>query len=206
MRQGVEQITPPSIDKPKGRPRDSRAKRAVLDAALTLAGSGGMALLSIDGIAAHAGVSKPTIYRWWPTKAAILIEALLGVTTSAAPYPDTGTVEDDLRIHAIAYARLLTGPHGNAYRAVFGEAQRDPQTAALLYESLIRPRRALTGSVLERGIERGQLRAAIDIEAAIDLLYAPLIYRLLLGHAPLRIKDVATLVTLALTGLQAGPS
>jgi AcrR family transcriptional regulator len=203
MTQGAEQIASLSVDKPKGRPRDSSAKQAVLNAALTLAESGGMASLSIDGIATSAGVSKPTIYRWWPTKAAILIEALLAATITAAPYPDTGTVEGDLRIQTAAYARLLSGPRGNAYRAVFGEAQRDPQTAALLYESLIQPRRALTRSVLERGIERGQLRTDLDIEAAIDLLYAPLIYRLLLGHAPLRSKAVATLVTLALTGLQA---
>jgi AcrR family transcriptional regulator len=192
-----------SAGKGRGRPRDEQRRRMVLEAALEIASKSGMDGLNFEAIAQRSGVGRPMLYRWWPNKAAILIEALLEFTTSAAPYPDTGNVEQDLQMQARSYARVLTGPNGGAYRAVFGEAQRDSETAKLLFESLIGPRREVTRLVLERGIERGQLRTPLDIDAAIDLLYAPLIYRLLLGHAPLRAKDVATIVTLALSGLRA---
>jgi AcrR family transcriptional regulator len=125
----------PHIDRPKGRPRDSSAKEAVLDAALALAESGGMTPLSIDGIAALSGVSKPTIYRWWPNKASIVIEALLAITTEVARYPETGNVANDLRSHCRRYARLLAGPHGNAYRVLFAEAQHDENVAKALTAS-----------------------------------------------------------------------
>jgi AcrR family transcriptional regulator len=186
----------------RGRPRDEHRRKAVLQATLDLAAEAGLDGLSFESIASRSGVGRPMLYRWWPNKAAILIEALLDVTTSAAPYPDTGNIEDDLRIQAISYARLLTGRHGNAYRAVFGEAQRDSQTATLLFEKLIGPRRLLTKSILQRGVEQGQLRESIDIEAAIDLIYAPIIYRLLLGHAPLKAKDIKAIVALAIHGLR----
>jgi AcrR family transcriptional regulator len=187
----------------RGRPRDETRRLRVLAAALDIVKESGLDGLSFESIATRSEVGRPMLYRWWPSKAAILIEALLEVTASAAPYPDTGNIENDLRTQAIAYARVLTGSHGNAYRAVFGEAQRDPQTAALLYSTLIGPRRLLTRSVLERGIERGQLHDSIDIETAIDLIYAPIIYRLLLGHASLKRRDIETIVSMALQGLGA---
>ncbi len=130
----------------------------------------------------------------------------LSIALLDKPYPDTGDVEKDLHIQARSYARVLTGPSGAAYRAVFGEAQRDRETAVLLFERLMGPRRDVTRSVLQRGLERGQLRKPLDIDAAIDVIYAPMIYRLLLGHAPLRGRDIETIVTLALTGLRSATS
>ena len=187
---------------PRGRPRDATAKQAVLDAALSLVEFEGITALSIESIAARSGVSKPTIYRWWTNKAAIVLEALHDVTAASARYPDSGDITTDLRQHCRQYARLLAGPHGNAYRALFAEAQRDPSVAASLRDMLIAPRRQQTRIVLQRAIERGQIKEAIDIEAAIDQLYAPFLYRLLLGHAPLTPRAADTLVAQALGGLR----
>ncbi len=190
-------------EKVRGRPRDEQRRRAVLAAALEIANEAGMDGLSFESIAQRSGVGRPMLYRWWPNKAAILIDALFEITTSKAPYPDTENVEHDLHVQARSYARVLTGPNGAAYRAVFGEAQRDPETAALLFGRLIGPRREVTRYVLQRGIDRGQLRPPLDIDTAIDLIYAPMIYRLLLGHASLRKTDVDKIVALALAGLRA---
>jgi AcrR family transcriptional regulator len=184
-----------------GRPRDTQRKALVLASALAIVASEGIAGLTFESIAAHSGVGRPMLYRWWPTKAAILLEALLDVTANAAPYRDTGNVHDDLRTQATAYARFLKGPHGNAYRALFAEAQRDRETQRALREQLIEPRRELTRIALRRGIERNQLRADINIEAAIDQLYAPIIYRLLLGHAPLDTTNIKTLIAQTIHGL-----
>jgi AcrR family transcriptional regulator len=174
---------------------------AVLDSALLIASERGLAALSFESIAKHSNVGRPLLYRWWPNKAAILIEALLRVTQIAAPYPDTGRVETDVQLQVRAYAELLRGPHGNAYRVLFGEAQRDPDVRKRLHQQLVAPRRRLAQAVLKRGISRGQLRKDLNIEAAIDLIYAPLLYRLLLGHASLRKSQVDVIVHQAMTGL-----
>jgi AcrR family transcriptional regulator len=189
--------------RPPGRPRDTQRKALVLASALEIVESEGIAGLTFESIAAHSGVGRPMLYRWWPNKAAILLEALLAETASAAPYRDTGNIHDDLRTHATAYAQFLKGPHGNAYRALFAEAQRDEETATALREQLIEPRREQTRIALRRGIERKQLRADINIEAAIDQLYAPIIYRLLLGHQPIDKANIKALVTQTIEGLEA---
>jgi AcrR family transcriptional regulator len=184
-----------------GRPRDAHRKALVLASALAIVEQEGITGLTFESIARDTGVGRPTLYRWWPNRAAILIEALLEVTARAAPYVDTGNVEDDLSTHAVSYARFLKGRYGNAYRALFAEAQRDEETASALRQQLIEPRRALTRHVLRQGIQRGQLHPEIDIEAAIDQLYAPIIYRLLLGHAPLDKSSIATLIKQTVHGL-----
>jgi AcrR family transcriptional regulator len=184
-----------------GRPRDSHRKALVLASALAIVEHEGITGLTFESIARNTGVGRPTLYRWWPNRAAILIEALLEVTARAAPYADTGDVLNDLSTHAVSYARFLKGRYGNAYRALFAEAQRDAETASALRKQLIEPRRALTRHVLRQGIQRGQLRPEIDIEAAIDQLYAPIIYRFLLGHEPLDKSSVTTLIKQAVHGL-----
>ncbi len=127
-----------------GRPRDAQKKALVLAAALAIVEHDGIAALTFESIAAHSGVGRPMLYRWWPTKAAILLEALLEVTERAAPYRDTSNVHEDFRTQATAYARFLKGPHGNAYRALFAEAQRNEETAEALRKQLIEPRRENT--------------------------------------------------------------
>ncbi len=187
-----------------GRPRDERARSEVLDAALALlAEDPGTA--TIDAIARRAGVSRPLIYRWWPDRSAVVLEALLQTTAAAAPYPDTGDLRADLSRQMRDYVTVLTGPLGAAYRAMFADAQRNPRAAQDLREQLIGPRRAATRQVLEAATRGGTLRASVDFVVLIDQLYAPLLYRLLLGHAPLDAHLIDALVDQVFAGVARHP-
>lgn len=162
----------------------------------------GAAEVTVQAVADRSGVSRPTLYRWWPSAAAIVLEALLEATAAGAPYGDSGDVVHDLREHAERYALLLAGPLGGAYRALFAQAQADPALREMLREQLVEPRRAVTREVLDRGMAAGRLRADLDVEAAIDQLYAPLLYRLLVGHGPLDAAAATALVEQAVAGLR----
>jgi AcrR family transcriptional regulator len=188
-----------------GRPRDLQARRKVLTAALDLVDVDGMAGASIEAISRLSGVSKQTIYRWWPNSATVVLEALLEVTAKSAPYRDTGDTAQDLQRHCRRYIRLLTGPHGKAYQSLIGAAQTSPETQQAIRSQLLAPRRAETTRILQLGIDRGQLRPDTDIDATTDQLYAPLIYRLLVGHAPLNNRTADTIVRQLMHGLAIEP-
>ena len=184
-----------------GRPRDEHARQAVLAATLALLAED-PAAASVEAIARRAGVSRPLIYRWWPDRSAVALDALLEATATAAPYPDTGSPLQDLRHQMREYVNVLNGPLGGAYRALFADAQHNPATAENLRARLITPRRMETRSVLQQAIRSGALRPEIDLDAVIDQLYAPLLYRLLLGHAPLDHAVIDVLVDQLLTGVR----
>lgn len=186
-----------------GRPRDEQARVSVLQATLELLRED-PAAASIDAIARRAGVSRPLIYRWWPDRAALALDALLAATAEAAPYPDSGDPRRDIGEQMRAYVGLLSGPLGPAYRFLIAAAQLDPAAGERLRDHLIEPRRQQTRAVLERAVRSGVLRPDTDLEAAIDQLYAPLIYRLLVGHAPLDDGAVDVLVRQAFDGIGEG--
>lgn len=169
-----------------GRPRSARATAAILQAASELLDSRGIDGLSVDAIAARAAVSKATIYRWWPNKAAIVMDAVLSVTAPQIPFPDTDSVREDLRQQLRAVVRLFTTTAtGRALIALIAQSQHDPVTATALHERFIAPRRTTAGDVLRRGIARGELRPDLDVDTAIDTLYGALYYRLLVSGDPL---------------------
>jgi len=168
-----------------GRRRNEATRRAILDAALAqLAGSDGGSV-TVDSIAAAAGVGKQTIYRWWPSKGAVLLDALLDRARRSVPTPDTGSVRTDLLAVAdstfTGAQQVSTAP---ALRALVREAARDPHLAGLLRE-FTAARRAAVRDILERAIIRGELPAETDADLLVDLLYGLFWYRFLLGHAPL---------------------
>jgi AcrR family transcriptional regulator len=184
-----------------GRPRDLQARRKVLTAALDLVDVDGMPGASIEAICRLSGVSKQTIYRWWPNSTAVVLEALVEVTAKSAPYRDTGDTVEDLRRHCRRYIRFLTGPYGKAYQCLIGAAQTSPETQEAIRSQLLASRRAETTRILQLGIDRGQLRPDTDIDATIDQLHAPLNYRLLMGHAPLNNRMADTIVRQLMHGL-----
>ena len=168
-----------------GRPRDQMVKASILGAAIGIIDDEGPAGFSIDAIAKRAGTSRPTLYRWWRSKGEILLDALLEVTSEQVSYGQHATLIDDLKRHGRDYAALLAGPYGAAYRAVFAEGLADTQFMALVRNRLIGPRRASTKERLKAAITANELPADTDLEALIDALYAPFLYRLILGHQPL---------------------
>ena len=185
-----------------GRPRSESARQAILGAANDLLVRDGFAAVTMEAIAAEAGVGKATLYRWWPGKAAVVMDAFLAATGPCAPFPDTGCLEEDLRGQMRALAHAFSGRAGTVMRGVLAEAQSDPEAAEAFRTRYLAPRRAETRRVLERARSRGQICPHADLETAADALYGPLYYRLTAGHAPLDAAFVDALLSLIFQGLR----
>jgi AcrR family transcriptional regulator len=190
-----------------GRPRSEKARAAILAAAADLLLAHGLGAVSMDMLAEQAGVSKATIYRWWPSKELLALDALYEESAASQPRrPDTGTVRGDLLALLQPWARLVTGrPYGRLIAALVTEAQTDPEFARQYRARFVEPRREEGRAVLRRAIERGEIPAGARTEVALDLLYGPLYHRLLHGHAQLDDAFVADVVTTTLAGLRAEP-
>ncbi len=189
----------------RGRPRDEEARTRILEAALQLLAREGFASATCDAIAERAGASKATMYRWWPNKAAVLIEALRETVSHEMPFPDTGDLREDIRLQLHNFLGLLTGRHGRAFKAFIAATQSDPAVAAAFRTLWIQPRRAQAKEVLKRHQENGRLKET-DLDVVLDLLYGPFYYRLLAGHGPLSAGFADAVAGLALNGLIAQPS
>lgn len=177
-----------------GRRRNEAARRAILDAALDLLADADGAPVSVETIARAAGVGKQTLYRWWPSKGAVLLDALVERAAQEVPAPETGSLREDLRALAVAtFEASQRPPSAPALRTLVREAARDPHLAELL-RAFTESRRAAVREVLERGRDRGELPADRDLDLLVDQFYGLFWYRFLLGHAPL---DAATAVRFA---------
>jgi AcrR family transcriptional regulator len=192
--------------KGRGRPRSEPARQAILAAAADLLLARGLSAVSMDTIAEHAGVSKATIYRWWPTKETLALDALYEqLTEPHAEPPDTGSLEEDLRILLTGWMdRARGGPYARVIGALLTEAATDAEFAALYRERYLEPRRAQVRATLRRAVARGDLAAGTDVEAVIDLLYGPVYHRLLHGHAPLTPEFAGYVVRTVVAGLRGG--
>ena len=171
--------------RPPGRPRSERARRAILQAANELLESEGFAAVTVEAIAERAGVSKATVYRWWPNRAAVVMDGFLSTVSSEVPFPHTGHAREDIQIHMRRLAEAFRGKIGRTVAALIAEGQADPELADALRSRWLSVRRAEAREILELGIERGELRENLDPEVAVDVLYGPIYYRMLVGHAPL---------------------
>jgi AcrR family transcriptional regulator len=187
-----------------GRPRSERAHRAILQAANELLESEGFAAVSVEAIAERAGVSKATIYRRWPNRAAVVMDGFLSTVSSEVPFPHTGHAREDIRIHMRRLAEAFSGKIGRTVAALMAEGQSDPELAGALRSRWLLVRRAEAREILELGIERGELREDIDLEVAVDILYGPIYYRMLVGHAPLDNGFTDALADHIFAGLAAG--
>ncbi len=165
----------------------------------------GFAGTSVDAIAQAAGVSKATIYRWWPNKAAVVMEALLGAIEADFPATAGADTEEDLIARIRRTIALFRSPKGRILASLIGEAQFDPELAEAYRQRLLGPRRAGLRAALERAVAAGALRPG-DLELAVDIVYGPLYARLLLGHAPLDDgfeRDYPAIALAALSGCMA---
>jgi len=192
----------------RGRPRSEKARRAILEAAAELLLDRGLSAVSMDAVAERAGVSKATIYRWWPTKETLALDALFNEWAAATPATrDTGSLRGDLLALLRPWARLAgSRPYGRVIAALITEAQTDPEFAAEYRSRFVEPRRSQAGEVFRRAIERGEIPADTKIEVALDVLYGPLYHRLLHGHAPLSDRFVRDVVDMAMNGIMPGRS
>jgi AcrR family transcriptional regulator len=189
---------------PRGRPRSQQAHRAILAAAGELLLARGLSAVSMDAVAERAGVSKATIYRWWPTKETLALDALYTEWAAARPHPrDTGTLRGDLLSLLRPWARLAgSRPYGRVVAALLAEAQTDPAFATEYRNRVVEPRRDQARAIFQRALERGEIPANTKVEVALDLLFGALYHRLLHGHARLNDPFVRDLVDTALSGIQ----
>ncbi|WP_062428667.1 TetR/AcrR family transcriptional regulator [Herbidospora daliensis] len=187
--------------------RNEAARRSILTAALDLAGEVGYARLSIEAIAARAGAGKQTIYRWWPSKGAVLFDALLmlaeGPTDEPADLPDTGDLEADLKTVLRATVAELNEPrYSEPMRALAIEILLDPALAADFAERLDEPMREIKRRRLRKAQRAGQIGPGVDLDVAVDLLWGPLKNRWLHREGPLTAEYADAVVETALDGLR----
>jgi AcrR family transcriptional regulator len=176
---------------------------AVLDAAAELLAEGGMSAATIEGIAARAGVSKVTIYKWWPSCGHVALDSFFTRTRDTIAVDPEASLEASLTAQLDALCALFRDTaSGSLMGELIAVAQADPDVREALEERWLRPRRAVATRLLTEAAQGGELRAGIDLEAVTDQLFAPVYYRLLLGHAPLSEGLAATLVGQLLSGLR----
>ncbi|WP_422773812.1 TetR/AcrR family transcriptional regulator [Plantactinospora sp. WMMC1484] len=177
-----------------GRRRNEEARQAILDAALRLLTAPHDGGLTVDLLAHEAGVGKQTIYRWWQSKWAVLLEALTDWGEALVPVPDTGSLRGDLcTFLAHTFARAKEPATAVVLRTLAAEAARDPGTAEL-FRQFTRTRRDALHAIVRRGREREELGPELDLELLVDQAYGLFWYRFLLGHEPLN-QEVAERLT-----------
>ena len=184
-----------------GRPRSEESRTAVLRATSELLHEVGLRAMTTEEIANRSGASKATIYKWWPNKYAVATDAFLSEMMAESRDPDTGSARDDLSSVMRGLLHFYTGPSGRVFAQLVGEAQADPSIQQELRTNLVDSRRELFRTIWDRGVERGELRADLDPDAALDLVIGPALYRLMIGHAPMDAKAADQLVDAAIRGL-----
>jgi AcrR family transcriptional regulator len=183
---------------------DNRVARTetIMRATLDLAREVGYAKLSIEGVAARAGVGKHTIYRRWPSKGLLFHDSLLSLNEPVLDYPDSGDIVADLRTQIHATADLLgSPPWGPLYRDLMGEAQHDPAVAAGLNERFIRPQTDKTIARLKAAQQQGQVSADFDLGLAMAILSGPLYFRFLITQEPVTHDNVDRVLEALFAGM-----
>ena len=172
-----------------GRPRSTEADAAIVAATLDLFAELGFDGMSIEAVAARAGVGKTTIYRRWPSKQDLVVDAMDSLAAEVAD-PDTGTTRTDL-IALLGHAlRLITSTKaGDALPRMAAEIATSSPLGRRYVETVLNPRRALVATIIERGIRRGELRADLDARLAVDSVMGPVILRKLMGELQVPPED-----------------
>jgi len=175
-----------------GRPRSEKARQAVIRSTLTLLKRVGFNELSIESVAAHAGVGKATIYRWWPSKAALVIDAFASAVDEELRFPSAKSVLESLRQQMRRWVVIFRSPLGRIVATVIGAGQSDPAILDAFRAHWVEPRREKARTLLRQAMKNGGIRDDVDPDMVLDLLYGPLYLRLLLQHAPLDEQFVDT--------------
>lgn len=183
-----------------GRPREARADRAILEAALELIAEGGVPDLRMDAVAARAGVGKAAIYRRYRSKDE-LVAAAVAALVSEITVPDTGSTHADLLALMRDAVEVYSGPvAAGAMPSLVEAMSRNPELAEAVRDGFLAARRSALREVLDRGIGRGDLAQDLDAELALDVLGGPLFYRLLITGGSLDEQLAAGVVELILRG------
>jgi len=188
--------------RPRGRPRSLEARDAILRAARALLAEGGPAAVTMEGVALRAGVGKPTVYRWWPDRHAVAMAALMQDERRRSPRraKSAATSIQDLRRQLHTIAERFATPTGRHVASMIAASDTEGELSKAFRNHFVLARRAEGRALLEKAVRDGEVRRDLDLEVALDLLYGPLFFRLLLGHAPLDARFTDQLLRLALRG------
>jgi len=187
----------------RGRRRSPESHQAIVAATQELLAEVGYRRLTVEGVAARAGVGKQTIYRWWPSLAALVLEAYLAGSDAVLPPPaDSGSTHEDVRALIGWLVAVLAAPTGGRVVAgLVADMQHDPALAEGFHREIVPARRRAMHDALERARARGEIRADADLDVAVDMLHGAVFYRLLLSGEPLDDDFAATLAAQVLAGL-----
>jgi len=188
-------------EKRRGRQRCPIAHAAILNAALDLLKTKSLRDVSADGIALRAGVSKATIYKWWPHKNLVALDAFLTQIQREVPIPDTGSVQLDFTKQLRSVVDFYATPLGRLFAQFVAEGQSDPEFLKIFRERFLKSRRDTVRTMWQRGVARGEVSASVDCNLVIDLIYGPLVFRLLTGHGPLNSAEATAIVAAVFAGV-----
>jgi len=186
--------------RPPGRPRSEDARQAILRSTIKLLRRSSFADLSIEAIAANAKVGKATVYRWWPNKGAVAVDAFASSTEDELHFPDSGSVYKDMSLQMTQWLGVLRSPRGCIVRAVIAAGQSDPQLIDEFRKRFMWPRRQEAYQTLRRGIERGELPRDLDLDLLLDILYGAIYMRFLIRHDELNEYYVEEVCRMVLKG------
>jgi len=184
----------------RGRPRSIETTNAILESAYALMAATGLAATTIDAVARHSSVSKMTIYKWWPSREALLIDAFLHHAAQMLPLPpeSSGTPAARTRRHAAAYAEALQDEFGKVQLAVISECISRTGSAELFYARYLQFRRDALVEMIAAGQKDGSILAEGQPEDLYDAIYGSLFYRYVFGIAPITQAFARTMVDLVL--------
>lgn len=186
----------------RGRRPAAEVRAGVLAAAGEMLFEAGLAGITFERVAARAGSSKMTLYKWWPSPGALAFEAYFTAVKATLAFADTGDIRRDLLAQLHSFVRLLTRGRGGAVIAeLIGAAQSDPDLASAFSAQYTRPRRQLAVDRIRRAQQVGQLRAEVDPEVLVDQLWGACYHRLLLPDQPLDADFAEALVSNLLLGI-----
>ena len=163
-----------------GRPRSQASKTAILNATIDLLEESGYSTLTIEAIAARAGVGKATIYRWWSNKAFLVLDAFFMTTDPHLYFLEKTSIRENFRQQLHDLAKALNGTLGRTVVALVAESVEDSEIAKAFYTYFLIPRRKDAKSILERAIAQGEIQDRINLDVVLDMLYGPVYFRILI--------------------------
>ncbi len=183
-----------------GRPRSEQARRAIFRSTLKLLRRSSFSGLTIEAVAADANVGKATVYRWWPNKSALVVDAFASSAEDELHFPNTGSVYRDISLQMAQFVGILHTQRGRIVAALLAGGQSDSELLAAFRDRFLRPRREEAYKTLRRGIERGELPPDLDLDVVLDTLYGAIYMRFLIQHCPLNESYIREVCRIVLSG------
>ncbi len=186
-----------------GRPRSEASKIAILNATIDLLEESGYSTLTIEAIAAHAGVGKATIYRYWSNKAFLVLDAFFMTTDPHLYFLEKTSIRENFRQQLYDLAEVLNGTLGRTVVALVAESGEDSEMAKAFYTSFLIPRRKDAKLIFERAIAQGEIQNTINVDVVLDMLYGPVYFRILIYKKKVDVAFIDTLVDQVMISIDA---